>query len=85
MSKRTRLGASCRLYDDGLTLDVSLVADGERSGDHCRYELALTPHEGFLMDGPAVIEFHGEMERPLIVDALRWLADRLDEIGADDE
>lgn len=76
------LGASCRIEGDGIPLDVELVAHGERSGDHCTYALILTPADGFLMDGPCTIAFNGEMERSMIAEALRWLADRLDGIEA---
>lgn len=81
MSK-SRVGGFCQISDRGISLDVDLVADGERSGDHCTYALTFTPGDGFLMDGPSLIAFNGEIERGIAVEALRWLADRLDGIEA---
>lgn len=48
-----------------------------RSGDGATYRLAMTPNDGFLADGPMEWEFSGQIEKTIVVDALRELADQL--------
>jgi len=73
------------IYGLGASLGVVIVADGERSGDHCRYTVRLESSDAAFDSGDvAAFSFSGELERDVVADALRWAADRLDAFGRSD-
>ena len=49
----------------------SSVAREERNGDHSTYTVSLTPDSGFLAEDPLEWSFSGEIERAVVVKALR--------------
>lgn len=76
----TTASALAEFSSGGPVLTAVLTAVGEREGDHCRHAFGLRPSDGFLMDDASHVEFCGEIERPVVAAALRWLADRLEEL-----
>ena len=67
---------------------ASVEARGLRHKDYCTYELTLNVGEQDTYGddeepgtGHGSVKFRGEWEREAAVVALRWLADRLEELG----
>lgn len=64
----------------GFTLTArtsSDVPEADRTGDHSTYEVELIPDEAFLGE-PLSWTFSGEIERGVVISALRELADQLE-------
>ena len=54
----------------------------ERTGDHCLYTVELLPDDSFLANGkPMKWSWNGEIEKGVVVQALRALADEVENLG----
>lgn len=57
------------------------TAPPERQKDHAIYEIEFVPVSNLEPAHPVAFEIQGEWERAAMVDALRWIADRLEDLG----